>query len=195
MAHIRVWLLYSGIVKIGFIIALSTFPSGAIKALASKNAFLFYSRYPCAHPLGVRVIKAFTLLKNAPGVFFETGSHHILPLCHIKKGPLNIFSVERMNLRGGLMAHIRVCHPSGAIKALASKNAFLHFFRNWFSSHTSSLPYKKRPTNLAGLFLYGREEGIRTLDTVRCTRFPGELFQPLRHLSKSFSITACFWYD
>lgn len=35
-------------------------------------------------------------------------------------------------------------------------------------------------------FLYGREEGIRTLDTVRYTRFPGELFQPLRHLSINF---------
>lgn len=40
--------------------------------------------------------------------------------------------------------------------------------------------------NQSATYLFGREEGIRTLDTVRYTRFPGELFQPLRHLSITF---------
>jgi hypothetical protein len=34
-----------------------------------------------------------------------------------------------------------------------------------------------------GGFAYGREEGIRTLDTLPYTRFPGERLQPLGHLS------------
>jgi hypothetical protein len=33
------------------------------------------------------------------------------------------------------------------------------------------------------IHLVGREEGIRTLDTLRYTRFPGEPLQPLGHLS------------
>ena len=38
-------------------------------------------------------------------------------------------------------------------------------------------------------FVYGREEGIRTLDTFRYTHFPGVLLQPLGHLSRNFILT------
>ena len=34
------------------------------------------------------------------------------------------------------------------------------------------------------MYIYGREDGIRTHDTLRYTRFPGERLQPLGHLSK-----------
>ena len=37
-----------------------------------------------------------------------------------------------------------------------------------------------------GPFEFGGEEGIRTLDTLPYTHFPGVLLQPLGHLSKLF---------
>ncbi len=37
---------------------------------------------------------------------------------------------------------------------------------------------------------YGREEGIRTLETFRFTHFPGVRLQPLGHLSINFQIVA-----
>ena len=41
--------------------------------------------------------------------------------------------------------------------------------------------------------MYGREEGIRTLEGLHLTRVPGVLLQPLGHLSKNVIIT-CFYH-
>ena len=42
------------------------------------------------------------------------------------------------------------------------------------------------------MYIYGREEGIRTLETFRFTHFPGVLLQPLGHLSKNFFISTYY---
>lgn len=39
---------------------------------------------------------------------------------------------------------------------------------------------------MRGFLGYGGERGIRTLEALRLTRFPGELLQPLGHLTKLF---------
>jgi hypothetical protein len=43
--------------------------------------------------------------------------------------------------------------------------------------------------------MLGREEGIRTLDTLPYTHFPGVLLQPLGHLSKIVYIHECITSD
>ena len=49
---------------------------------------------------------------------------------------------------------------------------------------------KKKPAFACELFLkYGGERGVRTLDTLPYTHFPGVLLQPLGHLTTFFTVT------
>ena len=54
-------------------------------------------------------------------------------------------------------------------------------------SHPPDQPSNKHQTQknryLSGFLKYGGEGGIRTLDTLRYTRFPGVLLRPLGHLT------------
>ncbi len=49
--------------------------------------------------------------------------------------------------------------------------------------HQSSLSTRHKKTRVRRLFMSGGERGIRTLDTLPYTHFPGVLLQPLGHLS------------
>ena len=48
-------------------------------------------------------------------------------------------------------------------------------------------PLKQKSPAYSGAQLFGGEGGIRTLDTLRYTHFPGVLLRPLGHLSKLLS--------
>ena len=51
--------------------------------------------------------------------------------------------------------------------------------------------YKKAPDNRGLDFLHGGEGGIRTLEALRLTHFPGVLLRPLGHLTVVL-VTALF---
>ena len=56
-------------------------------------------------------------------------------------------------------------------------------------AHLSAFAGKQKTDPEVGFFKFGGEGGIRTLDTLPYTHFPGVLLQPLGHLTK-FSFAA-----
>ena len=73
----------------------------------------------------------------------------------------------------------------------ASKTAILPFCRTWILIRIPRPDKTKGPSRGAFYFI-GGEEGIRTLDTLPYTHFPGVLLQPLGHLSKNFKLRAFY---
>jgi hypothetical protein len=63
------------------------------------------------------------------------------------------------------------------------KRCFVEPRRGLSPSHLGTLDIKKPDMSQAFLFKYGGERGIRTLDTLPYTHFPGVLLQPLGHLT------------
>ncbi len=53
----------------------------------------------------------------------------------------------------------------------------------------------KTPARKQGFFKFGGEGGIRTLDTLPYTHFPGVLLQPLGHLTKFCAAVIAFRYQ
>ena len=83
-----------------------------------------------------------------------------------------------------------VAHPFGAAVGRSSQQAAL--LEPGEGSHPPSMGIRfccatrcKKPT-LRSVFQFGGEGGIRTLDTLPYTHFPGVLLQPLGHLTKLF---------
>ena len=88
---------------------------------------------------------------------------------------------------GGMIRHC-VAHPLGAAVGRSSQQAAL--LEPGEGSHPPSMGIRfccatrcKKPT-LRSVFQFGGEGGIRTLDTLPYTHFPGVLLQPLGHLTK-----------
>ncbi len=86
------------------------------------------------------------------------------------------------------VAHPFVAHPFGAAVGRSSQLAAL--LESCEGAHppssTSALPFpqKQKTDHQVGSFKFGGEGGIRTLDTLPYTHFPGVLLQPLGHLTK-----------
>ena len=89
-----------------------------------------------------------------------------------------------------------VAHPFGAAVGRSSQQAAL--LEPGEGSHPPSMrirehgsPDAKKPT-LRSVFQFGGEGGIRTLDTLPYTHFPGVLLQPLGHLTKFLLLEVAF---